>query len=167
MLAVRVRLGILSGSVGLLPIILVSLFSWLGILSDSSTGSIALLALFMGIIIAGISSGYLAGQRRRLRSEAKIAVGATSGIATGATFGIILESFFLYRFFTTSPALRDEILTSHPIRISFTILFLGTLIVAIAMFTTFLTARPLPPPRQSTQQRPISIPDREHPASRR
>jgi membrane protease YdiL (CAAX protease family) len=154
MLWERVRAGLVSGIVGFAPLVLVILLTRLGALSGDLAVSVALLAFPVCILLGGGLSGYLAGQGRRRRSEAKVIVGGTTGLVAALLFGIILVIFYFVRAASASPA---DVLSTHPIRVIFAVLLIGALMVAVAMATTQLTAKPLPP-RGQTRQMPAVRP---------
>lgn len=145
MIGVRIRLGLISGLLGLSPLVVAILLTWLNVFASAGAVIFALACLIASIALTGGSAGYLAGQRRRKRKEAKALVGGTAGVAASIVFGSALEGLFLYRFFTTPAIWRDQLVTSHPLRVSFAVLLLSTLIVVIAMLTAHFSARPLPP----------------------
>ncbi len=150
----RVRAGLVSGIVGFTPLVLVILLTRVGVLLGDLAVEVALLAFPLCIVLGGGLAGYLAGQGRRRRSEAKVIVGGTSGFIAALCFGVILLVFYFVR---SSAAAADDALAIHPIRVTFVVLLMGALMVAVAMATTQLTARPLPP-RGQTRQMPAVRP---------
>jgi hypothetical protein len=150
----RARSGLVSGIVGFAPLVLVILLTRLGLLGGEIAVSVALLAFPLGILVGGGLAGYLAGQGRRKRSEAKVLVGGAAGAVAAILFGVILEAFYLLR---AAGAPADDGLTAHPLRVTFAILMMGALMVAVAMATTQLTAKALPP-RGQTRQMPAVRP---------
>jgi hypothetical protein len=168
MVGERIRLGLISGLLGLLPLVVAALLTWLNIFVDAGAAIFALTCLVASIALAGGSAGYLAGQRRRKRKEAKAFVGGTSGVAAGIIFGGALEGLFLYRFYTTPAIWRDQLVTSHPLRVSFAVLLLSSLIVVVAMLTAQFTARPLPPRGRTREMGAVRPPQQSNqPLARR
>jgi hypothetical protein len=152
----RARAGLVSGIASLAPLLLVMLLTGLGIITGDGALTLALLAFPASILLGGGLAGYLAGQGKRRRSEAKAAVGGAAGGIAGITFALLLEGFYLIR----SPG-TGSALAVHPIRVIFAIILMATLMVAVAMVTTQLTAKPLPPPRRTrryTSQMPAVAP---------
>jgi hypothetical protein len=144
----RVRAGIIGGIGGIFPLLLVALLTGLGVLSGAGASGAALLAFPAGILLAGIVSGYLAGQARRRRSESKVVIGAAAGGIAALIFGAVLEGFYVVRYVAIPADLRGaSTLSAHPIRVTFAIVLMSALALGIAMLTTYLTAKPLPPPR--------------------
>jgi peptidoglycan/LPS O-acetylase OafA/YrhL len=161
MIGLRLRLGVISGLMGLLPILIIAIITWL-IALDSATGTlIAFGGLLLSLIIGGGLSGYLAGQRRRKRKEPKAIVGAHAGLGAALTVGVTIEGLFLYRYYSTPANIRALVVTSHPLRVSFAILLIASLVVVIAMLTAQFTARPLPPPGRTREMRAIRSPQRQ------
>ncbi|MBA3823905.1 MAG: hypothetical protein H0X24_08420 [Ktedonobacterales bacterium] len=146
----RARAGLVSGTVGFAPLVLVILLTRLGTLSGDLAVSVALLAFPVCILLGGGLAGYLAGQGRRRRSEAKVVVGGTAGFVAALLFAVILLVFYFLR---TASAASPDVLSIHPIRVIFAVILIGALMVAVAMATTQLSAKPLPP-RGQTRQMP-------------
>jgi hypothetical protein len=140
----RVRFGLVSGVVGFTPLLLVVILSDLQLVTGDGAVTVALIAFVASIVLAGGMAGWLAGQGKRRRREAKVVVGGMAGIVAAATYCIILEGFYLIRAAQLNPG---NALAIHPVRVTFAIVLMGTLIVAVAMGTTHFTAKRLPPPR--------------------
>jgi hypothetical protein len=150
----RARAGLVSGIASLAPLLLVMLLTGVGLVAGDAALTLALLAFPASILLGGGLAGYLVGQGKRRRSEAKAAVGGAAGVIAGIIFALLLESFYLIR----SPGTA---LAVHPLRVIFAIILMATLMVAVAMMTTQLTAKPLPPPRRTrrlTSQMPAVAP---------
>ncbi|HKD75508.1 MAG TPA: hypothetical protein VKB76_08435 [Ktedonobacterales bacterium] len=148
----RVRTGIIGGVAGICPLLLVALLTALGMLAGTVATGAALLAFPAGILLAGILSGYLAGQARRRRAESKVVIGAWAGSIAALIFGVVLEGFYVVRYVAIPANLRAaSTLSAHPIRVTFAIVLMSALALGIAMLTTYLTAKPLPPPRPTRQ----------------
>ena len=145
MTAERLRIGIISGIVGIVPLLLVIVLNAISLLSNATAIASILIVFPLSILLAGILAGYRAGRQRRRRSEVKAVIGATVGAVAGVIYGGVTETLFLIRFYTTPANQRDFILISHPLRVTFAIFLLGTFISIIAMITTHFTALPLPP----------------------
>jgi hypothetical protein len=154
MLWERVRAGLVSGIVGFAPLVLVILLTRLNVLSGDPAITVALLAFPLSILLGGGLAGYLAGQGQRRRSEAKVIIGGITGCIAALLFGGSLEVFYIFR---SSAATAGDMLSIHPIRVTFAIILMGALMVAIAMVTTQFTAKPLPP-RGQTRQMPALRP---------
>ena len=144
----RARAGLLSGIVGFAPLLLVIFLTGLHWVTGDGAVTLALLAFFISIILGGVLAGYLAGQGRRKRSEAKVVVGGSTGLVAGAIFGGLLEALYFIRSASTGGATQGDALAVHPLRVTFAILLMSALMVAFAMVTTQLTAKPLPPARR-------------------
>lgn len=145
----RIRLGAVSGLLGLLPLVFLVGITYALTLAPSLLNILSPVMIVLSFLSAGIVSGYVVGQRKRKRSEAKAIIGATAGFAAGIIYSGALEGFFIYRYLTTPAIMRDAVFTSHPLRVTFVIILLSFFIVALAMATTQFTARQLPPPRRS------------------
>ena len=155
----RARAGILSGIVGFAPLLLVIFLTRLEWVTGDGAVTLALTAFFLSIILGGVLAGYLAGQARRKRSEAKVVVGGVTGLIAGGIFGGLLEALYVIRSASTGGAAQGDALNVHPLRVTFAILLMGALMVALAMVTTQLTAKPLPRrPRGSTNPMPTAPP---------
>jgi hypothetical protein len=154
----RVRAGLVSGIAGFAPLLLVIILTQLGMVGGDGAVTLALLAFPVSILFGGALAGYLAGQGKRRRSEFKVVVGGTAGFIAAALFGVILETLYIVR----SSGSQGDALAVHPIRVAGAIVLLCALMVAVAMVTTQLTAKPLPPPRRTrklTAQMPAVPPN--------
>lgn len=146
----RLRAGILGGAVALTPLGLVAALSYAGVVMGDNASSLALGAIALSVALGGLAAGGLAGRGPRRRREAKAVVGAVAGLAAALLYGAALEAFFVVRYTFTPLAFRQgNAIAVHPVRVSFAIALLAALLVAVAMLTAHLTARPLPPPRNS------------------
>lgn len=145
----RARAGLLSGIVGFAPLLLIILLTQMQWLTGDLATTLAFLAFPVSIILGGVLAGYLAGHGRRKRSEAKVVIGGTTGLIAGALFGAILEALYFIRSAGSASASQGDALSVHPLRVTFAIVLLSALMVAFAMVTCQLTAKPLPPPRRS------------------
>lgn len=145
----RVGAGLVSGLVALVPLGLIALLTGIGALRSTDASPLAVAALPLGVLVGGALAGYLAGQGRRRRREVKAVVGAAAGIFAALLLGGALEAALIVRAMMTPIALRTDVITMHPIRVTAANLLLSTLVVGLAMLTCHLTARPLPPPRLS------------------
>ncbi len=150
----RARFGLVSGIVGFTPLLLVVILTGMQRITGNGATTFALGAFVMSIALAGGLAGWLAGQGKRWRRDAKVVVGGMTGVVAASVYCGILEGFYLVRASQLNPG---DALAIHPLRVTFAIVLMGTLIVAVAMGTTHFTARPLPPPRpgrRSTGQMP-------------
>ncbi len=141
----RARAGLVSGVVSFAPLVLVMLATNLGVASGDGAVTLALLAFPLSILLGGGLAGYLAGQGKRRRSEAKAVVGGAAGVVAAVLFGTGMEALYLIR----AAGEQGSILAIHPIRVFFAIVLMSALLVAVAMLAAQLTARPLPPPRRT------------------
>jgi hypothetical protein len=141
----RTRAGLVSGVVSFAPLVLVLLGTGLGVVTGAGAVTLALLAFSVSIVLGGALAGYLAGQGKRRRSEAKAVVGGAAGVIAGAIFGAGLETLYLMR----STGGQGDALAIHPIRVFFAIVLMSALLVSVAMLAAQLTAKPLPPPRRT------------------
>ena len=149
MLGQRIVAGLVSGLVALLPPGIIAVLTATELMDAATAAPLALVALLLSVVLAGGLAGWLAGRGRRLRRESKAVVGATAGIASGLVVGLALESALWIRAALTPPILRTDVISQHPLRVTAAVILLSTLVVALAMVTCQLTARPLPPPRPS------------------
>ncbi len=162
----RVRAGMLSGVIALVPWVIVVGATHLGILDSTSGGTLTLLALPFGVLLGGGIAGVVAGRVPRRRREAKAMVGAATGAVAALMFGGLIETFVLINSLTLPLIQRAGTIAEHPLRVSAVIFLTSTLIVPLAMLVTHLTARPLPPPRNTrslTAQTPIVRPREREP----
>jgi hypothetical protein len=141
----RARAGLVSGVVSFAPLVLVLLGTSLGVVTGDGAVTLALLAFPLCILLGGGLAGYLAGQGKRRRSEAKAVVGGAAGLVAGVLFGAGLEAIYLAR----AAGDQGSTLAIHPLRVIFAIVLMSTLLVAVAMLAAQLTAKPLPPPRRT------------------
>jgi len=153
----RVQAGALGGISGLVPLVLVVLLTKLGVLNSDAATSATLFAFVFGIILSGMLAGYMAGQARRRRTEFKAIIGALAGVVAGVIYGAALETVFIVRYVAIAPDLREQTIGTHPLRVTFAIILMCTIIIAVAMLTTQFTAKPLPSPRPGRRTRELPI----------
>ncbi len=157
----RVRAGLVSGIAGFAPLLLVIILAQMGVVTGDGAVTLVLVSFPVSILLGGGLAGYLAGQGKRRRREYKVVVGAISGLVAALLFGIILETLYLIR----SAGAQGDTLAVHPLRVTGAIMLLCAMMVAVAMVTTQLTAKPLPPPRRTrkiTTQMPAVPPNAPH-----
>jgi MFS family permease len=148
----RARAGLIGGLAGIALLGAVAIAIKL---AGGSVSSLATVALLASVILAGGLSGFLAGQGRRRRSEAKAAVGGVAGLIAGAIVCCGTAAAYVIRYLRTPEPLRSLIYNESPLQIAGAILFLGALTIVIAMIVAHMTARPLPPRPDRRFTRPV------------
>src|SRR5271165_3369017 len=157
----RVRAGLLSGVIALLPIVVAVAATRLGIIDSASGTTVTIVAIFVGVLLGGGLAGTLAGRVPRRRREVKAAVGAEVGAYSAGLFGLCIEAYVLLHSLSLPVVQRAGTIAEHPLRVSAVIVLTSTLIVPVTMIITHLTALPLPPSRNThslSAQIPIVTP---------
>ncbi len=142
----RAGIGLLSGGIGLIPLLAVFIGEYAFNLTPTTMTT--LLCVLLSVAIAGFFSGWLAGRMPRRRRELKVVIGATAGFPAAILIGAFLETIFLMRYYAAAPQFRTLLYSAYPAQITFSIIFLASIIVALAMITAKAAAFPLPPPRR-------------------
>ncbi len=142
----RAGIGLLSGCIGLIPLLAIFIGEYAFNFTPSTMTT--LLSVLLSVGVAGFFSGWLAGRMPRRRRELKVGIGASAGFPAALLIGAFLETVFLMRYYSTAPQFRKLLYAAYPAQITFSIIFLASIIILLAMLTAKITAFPLPPPRR-------------------
>lgn len=128
----RISGGIVGWLIGVVPLIVVNVLDYQGMFAFQDAVVAGLAALIGGIVIGGIAAGLLGGRAGGVLSA------TTSGIIAATLYAVTLIGLVIGTGIldTASP-----LIALHPLRISMVLIFLATILLAIAIATGAIVGR--------------------------
>ncbi|MGZ3677172.1 MAG: hypothetical protein ACXWQR_01210 [Ktedonobacterales bacterium] len=128
----RIGGGIAGWLIGVVPLIVVNALDYQGLFAFQDAVVAGLVALIGGIVLGGIVAGLLGGR-----------AGGTTAAATAGTVAAVLYAATLISLVIGTGILdsASPLIALHPLRISMALLFLATILLAIAIATGAIVGR--------------------------
>ena len=155
-MAARVWGGVAGWIVGLLPLVAANVADHYIEFDSNELLLLGAGVLISGILLGGVISASLGGRARNGKPGGVQAAGAAGSIAAALYAGTIIGIVLSGRMIGSEPTL----IAQHPLRASGVVLFLGALMVAVALAVgAFRVGKPAEAPvRPSTSSRPAARP---------
>ncbi|MGZ3601182.1 MAG: hypothetical protein ACXWQ5_16060, partial [Ktedonobacterales bacterium] len=128
----RIGGGIAGWLIGVVPLIVVNALDYQGLFAFQDAVVAGLVALIGGIVLGGIAAGLLSG-----RAGGTIAA-TTAGAVAAVLYAATLISLVIGTGILDS---ASPLIALHPLRISMALLFLATILLAIAIATGAIVGR--------------------------
>ncbi|HEX8033558.1 MAG TPA: hypothetical protein VF510_06910 [Ktedonobacterales bacterium] len=128
----RIGGGIAGWLIGVVPLIVVNALDYQGLFAFQDAVVAGLVALIGGIVLGGIVAGLLGGR----------AGGTTSATAAGAVAAVLYAATLISLVIGTGILdSASPLIALHPLRISMALVFLATILLAIAIATGAIVGR--------------------------